>query len=356
MIARGAAHSGVRAVGLALTALLAASACAYSPSSPAPTNSPTAVVAEGVSLTRLQGPPGEIAQVAWVGDSLIIQVLDSSAAETGEPWSSRLWQLPLSRMTLRELPIAYDRACGLSAKYAIESPVRVSDTVLLFMQRCARLDMEGEPSAYHSATLMTFDLLTQRLAEGPHRMEVAVSPPLNTEVNGILIDPARGEMTVVQALDPQHNHVSGMDGEGARYLDHDALQIWGLSRSAAGMAAFIGRPASTDEPGTGKASLYVSAHNDLSEPREVMAGVQDLVGTAWSNDGHWVAFSAKFKGEYGLYVVQVETQEVRLVAEGRYWPTGSSWSPNSERIAQPYELPDGTWEIQILDVSRLLAK
>ena len=95
---------------------------------------------------------------------------------------------------------------------------------------------------------------------------------------------------------------------------------------------------------------------ELTRPREVLAGVQDLTGTAWSNDGQWVAFGAKFKNGYGLYVVRVETQEVRLVAEGRYWPTGSAWAPVGERIAQPYELPDGTWEIHILDVAALLAR
>jgi len=350
------AHSPVRVVALVLMAL-AGAACGYAPAPATPTNSPTPVLADGVVVTRLKGPPGEIAQVAWVGDSLILQVLDGAAAETGDPWSSRLWQLPLSRMALRELPIAYDRACGTAARHAIESPVRVNDHILMYMQRCARLDANGQPSAYHAATLMSFDLLTQRApAAEADRVDVPVSPPLNAEVNGIFIDRATGMVTVVEPSDPEHNHVSPMAGGAARYLDGGGLSIWGLSSAPDGRAAFIGRAAGGGEPGTGKASLYVADGPELARPREVLAGVQDLTGTAWSNDGQWVAFGGKFKGGYGLYVVRVETQEVRLVAEGRYWPTGSAWAPVGERIAQPYELPDGTWEIHILDVAALLAR
>src|SRR3990172_7756803 len=138
-------------------------------------------------------------------------------------------------------------------------------------------------------------------------------------------------------------------GDGHRYIDEQLYWFtrdgsdpfgvglplaYGPSWSPDGtQIAFIGSRA-TGTPLIGSALGVYLVKADGTGVRLLLEGFYDSAGLAFSPDGRWVAFPGRFgrrEGEeQGLWVVDVETGERRLVAEGVF--DAPRWSPDGQQI------------------------
>ena len=68
---------------------------------------------------------------------------------------------------------------------------------------------------------------------------------------------------------------------------------------------------------------------DGSQVREILTGISYPGTLSWSPDGKWIAFSATYENKRGIWLLEVDTETVRLISE-RAGPF--DWSPNSKQL------------------------
>lgn len=68
---------------------------------------------------------------------------------------------------------------------------------------------------------------------------------------------------------------------------------------------------------------------DGSQIREILTGISYPGTLRWSPNGKWIAFSATYENKRGIWLLEVDTETVKLVSE-RYGPF--DWSPNSKQL------------------------
>ncbi len=100
-----------------------------------------------------------------------------------------------------------------------------------------------------------------------------------------------------------------------------------------GRIAFIGSR-STGSPIVGSVHGAYLMNADATDVQLLLEGFYDSAGLSFSPDGRWLAFPGRFgqrEGqEQGFWVVEVETGERRLVAEGVFGVP--RWSPDGQQI------------------------
>jgi hypothetical protein len=335
-------------VALCVVAALAAASCG-----PEPT--------PGVTSRVVLNAGSGVKQVAWVGDWLVVQRYDNSV-DIGSSWTSRLFAVPVEGGSLRELPIPYSGKCERDGRFAFESPVRAEGDLMLYIELCASITPDGTPSLNHGGRVLLFDLGTRQPVPvfGGHEIRSGLTQPIpDWEVSGVALDlqnnrawvtvPAFAERGVLelQSLTP-----------GPPFAEPSLpfVQLWGLAASPdKSMIVFAARTEDLGPIGTQKATLYIAPYDDPAAYRQLLKlDSGGLLGSGWSFDGNWIAFLATIGGARGLYVMNVHTNEIKLIEKGSFHPTASSWSPTDLRIAVIDKADSENGTVRIFDLREAL--
>jgi WD40 repeat protein len=318
---------------------------------------PTPGVTSRVVLNAGSG----VKQVACVGDWLVVQRYDRSV-DIGSNWTSRLFAVPVEGGSLRELPIPYSGNCTPDGRFTFESPVRAEGDLMLYIERCASILPDGTPSLGHRGTSRLYDLDTRQPVPvfGGHEIRSGLTQPIaDWESDGVALDLQQNRAWVTVPAFAKRGVLELLSLTPGSSLGEPSLpfvQLWGLAASPdKSTIVFAARTEDLGPIGTQKATLYIAPYDDPTAYRPLLKLESGgLLGSGWSYDGNWIAFLATIGGARGLYVMNVHTNEIKLIEKGDFHPTASSWSPTDLRIAVIDKADSENRTVRIFDLREAL--
>ena len=276
------------------------------------------------NIRVVPSPEGLYSSPTWFGDWIIVQYaakLEKGLARIG------IWRLRTDGSEFERIELPNHASCGSDGLNGFLEPAVLPDGRLSYAVDCAPA---GDPFGARTH-LMAYDAETREVVQ-------LLNSSLPSEYVG----------TGGYAWDPQMTRM--IMGDGHRYIDE---QLYWFTREISepidvglplayapswspdgGRIAFIGSR-SKGSPVIDRTvhGIYL-INSDGTDVRLLLEGFDDSGGVSFSPDGRWLAFPGRFgqrEGEeQGLWLVDVETGERRLVAEGLIGVP--NWSPDGQRI------------------------
>ncbi len=138
-------------------------------------------------------------------------------------------------------------------------------------------------------------------------------------------------------------YVAAADGAGLRRLTerpgYDGMPTWSPDGR---WIAYVAEEA-------GQARLYRIP--PAGGPRELLLdfGPGGVYDPAWSPDGRYIAFESRVEGQMDLFLLEVETGEVRRLTETSWMEGLPAWSPDGRYLAYVAD-PDDNVDLYVLAV------
>jgi hypothetical protein len=270
-------------------------------------------------------PEGYYAYPTWWDGWIVVQY--EPVRRMAGAYSTRIWRLRTDGGEFEMIDLPNHPSCGEDGPNGFGSSTTLPDGRLGYDVGCRPAD-----DVWGSRThLMAYD-------GGSGEVEQVLNYPVpsgSVGTGGYAWNPEMTRMIMGNARPYIDEQLYWFTRDGSEPLDVGVPLAYGPSWSPDGtQIAFIGSRA----PGT---PLVGSVHGvylmkaDGTDVQRLLEGFYDSAGLAFSPDGRWVAFPGRFgrrEGEeQGLWVVDVETGERRLVAEGVF--DAPRWSPDGQKIA-----------------------
>ena len=326
--------------------LLTALGCTTAPGSLTPTE-----VIEPSKLGDLEyveSPAGLYGEVVWLDDeTLAVQYRTGLLGAL----STRIWRLAVDGGLFEELALPNHPSCGAQGQNGFQVPSRLPDGRMGYVVGC-----RTDPSVIEiSRFVMALDSKTgevEQLLDYP-------LPTFSVGTGGIVWNPAMNLAIMGNGRSFIDEQLSWYTKAGTEPIDVGLAQAYGPSWSPDGdQVAFIGSKEVGSPLTYSNLGLYVM-NAEGKDVRLILEGFHDASGVAWSPQGRWLAFPAAFgereEERYGLWMFDLELGQVRQVGEGSFGSV--SWSEDGQRIAvvqflgPPLESED---RVAILNVGPLL--
>ena len=304
-------------------------------------------VVQLASLEFIPSPSGSYGALAWLGEWIIVDY----EKELKDAYSGRIWRLRSDGSEFEMLDLPSHPTCDSDWIKAVMDPSVLPDGRFGYISRCRPPDdILGRTQfamAYNPESKEVEPLLDYSVAE------------FSIGTGGLVWNP---EMT------------RGIMGDGRRYieeqlqwftrdgpepLDVGLAQAYGAAWSPDGETiAFIGSKEQGSPRRLGDYELYLM-NKDGEEVRPIVEGFKATGGVSWSPDGRWLAFPAIFGeqegDDQGLWLTNPESGELRMIAEGGFGRP--AWSPDGRRLVVVEFLGPGQGRehrLVILDLSSTL--
>jgi len=324
---------------------LAAVACAGPLRSPGPSEMPE--TPEMAQLNYIQSPSGLYGESIWLDDeTLAVQFRTGFLGAL----STRIWRLSLNGRSFEEIELPKHPSCGSQGQNGFEVPSRLPDGRMGYIVGCA-VDSTSEIKRF----VMALNLDTgevEQLLEYP-------LPAFRVGSGGFEWNPTMDVGIMGDGRRYIEEQLYWYTREGTEPIDVGLVQAYGPTWSPDGeQIAFIGSKERGSPLTYSNLGLYLMSAEG-KQVRPVLEGFHDASGVSWSPQGRWLAFPGAF-GEreaetYGLWLFDLERNQVRQIAEGVFGLP--RWSADGQRIAVVQflgPLDDPEDRVAIVEVSPLL--
>ena len=236
---------------------------------------------------------------------------------------------------------------------------------LTIIQSVIGMDDEQFSQAWHEAILTSMlRPLGDRAAEAGRRViapddenELQVGPVLSPDGSRIAFLSSRSRFSIdLYIADATTGRIQRKLISTAADPHFDSLQFI----SSAGAWDPTGRRFAVAAIREGKPVIAVYNADNGDREREIdIAGVDEVFHPAWSPDGRQIAFSGLAGGYSDLWVIQVESGEVRKLTTDAFADLQPSWSPDGRRLVFATDrfsssldtLQFGEYELALMDVA-----
>ena len=301
-------------------------------------------------LGYIQTPGGRFGDVVWLDDeTLAVQYRTGLLGAL----TTRIWRLAVDGGFFEELALPNHPSCGAQGQNGFQAPSRLPDGRMGYVVGC-----RTDPSVFEiSRFVMALDSKTgevEQLLDYP-------LPTFSVGTGGFVWNPTMDVGIMGDARRYIAEQLYRYTTQGTESIDVGLVQAYGPSWSPDGdQVAFIGSKEEGSPLTYSNLGLYIM-NAEGKEVRLVLEGFHDASGVAWSPQGRWLAFPAAFgereEERYGLWLFDMELGQVRQIAEGSFGSV--SWSENGERIAVVQFLGpplEREHRVAILNVGPLLGK
>ena len=307
---------------LAASISLSALGCARFSESPSRTKVPEP--SKLAELEYIQSPQGLYGYLAWLDDETLAVQYRTGLLGALSP---RIWRLALDGQSFEMMDLPKHLSCGPDGENGYEAPERLPDGRMSYFVACRPKGDTFNIKYY----LMALDIRTgqvTQLLDYPMPESIVGTggfqwnPTMSTGLMG------NGNRFISEQL-------YRLSKDGWDQLDVGLAQAYGPSWSPDGdQVAFIGSTERGSPLTYSNLGLYLM-NAEGKEVRLILEGFHNASGVAWSPQGRWLAFPAAF-GEVeeegsGLWLIDLELGQVRQIAEGIFGSV--SWSEDGQRIA-----------------------
>ena len=307
-----------RVIFAALLGLISLAACS-SPGALPVNNTPVSQLA---TLEVIPSPTGSYGSLAWLGDWIFVDYEE----ELKDAFSARMWRLRPDGTEFEILDLPSESSCGSDWFKSVIAPSRLPDGRLGYIAFCGPPDdpliTRHFAMAYELGSGMAESLLDYSVAD------------FSIGTGGLVWNPemTRGIMGDGRAYIEEQ--LQWFTREGPEPLDVGLVQAYGADWSPDGETiAFIGSENQGSPRVLGDYELYLMNKNG-EQIRPIVEGFKASGGVSWSPDGRWLAFHAIFGEEegddQGLWLVNPESSELHMIAEGGFGIP--AWSPDGQRM------------------------
>src|SRR3970282_384771 len=306
---------------LMLLTLLQALGCTTAPGSLTPTEVPEPIKLG--DLVYIESPAGLYGAVVWLDDETL--AVQYSPGFLGA-LSTRIWRLAVDGRYFDEIELPDHLSCGPQGQNGFQAPSPMPDGRMGYVVGC-RID----PSVIEiSRFVMALDSKTgevEQLLDYP-------LPTFSVGTGGIVWNPAMNLAIMGNGRSFIEEQLSWFTKAGTEPIDVGLAQAYGPSWSPDGdQVAFIGSKEVGSPLTYSNLGLYVM-NAEGKDVRLILEGFHDASGVAWSPQGRWLAFPAAFgereEERYGLWLFDMELGQVRPIAEGSFGSV--SWSEDGQRL------------------------
>ena len=305
-------------IAAALLGLISLAAC----------SSPGAFPVNSTPVTRLASPEvipspsGSYGALAWLGDWIIVDFEE----ELKDAFSGRIWRLRSDGSEFEMLDLPAHSSCASNWIKGVMVPSQLPDGRLGYISLCRPPD----------------DILTTLQFAMAYAMEREEAEPLldysvadfSIGTGGLVWNPDMTRGIMGDGHRYIEEQLQWLTGEGKEPLDVGLVQAYGADWSPDGeMIAFIGSEKQGSPRVLGDYELYLMNKNG-EQIHPIVEGFKATGGVSWSPDGRWLVFPAIFGEEegddQGLWLVNPESGELRMIAEGGFGVP--AWSPDGLRM------------------------
>ena len=310
-----------------------------------PVNSTPVVQLAGLEV--VPSPSGSYGALAWLGNWIVVDYEE----ELKDAFSGRIWRLRPDGSEFEMLDLPAHSSCASDCIKGVMVPSELPDGRMGYISLCRPPD----------------DILTTLQFAMAYDMESEeVEPLLDYSVadftigtGGLVWNPrmTRGIMGDGHAFIEEQ--LQWFTREGPEPLDVGLVQAYGAAWSPDGETiAFIGSENQGSPRVLGDYELYLMSKNG-DQIRPIVEGFKATGGISWSPDGRWLVFPAIFGEEegddQGLWLIDPEFGDLRMIAEGGF--SVPAWSPDGQRFVVVQFLgpaSDREHRLVILDVGSIL--
>ena len=317
MTRMGLRHPG-RMVVAASLALLGLVAC----SSPGGSLVNSTPVIQLASLEVLLSPGGLFGEVAWLGDWIVVDY----GEELKNIFGIGIWRLRPDGTEFEILDLPPHSSCGADWFQAVMASSQLPDGRLGYIAFCRPPDDILGKMQF----AMAYDMENQQAEQ---LLGYSVSE-FGLGTGGLVWNP---QMTLGLMGDGSayiEEQLQWFTREGMEPLDVGLVQAYGAAWSPDGKTiAFIGSEEQGSPRVLGDYELYLM-NKDGEQIRPIVEGFKASGGVSWSPDGRWIVFPAIFGeqegDDQGLWLINPESGDLRMIAEGGF--SVPAWSRDSKRM------------------------
>jgi len=275
-------------------------------------------------LWVVPSPEGGYAYPTWWNEWIVVQYEPKGAVASAA--SAGIWKLRADGSEFAMIDLPNHPSCGLDGLNGFLAPATLPDGRLGYAVDCSP---KGDPFGART-NLMAYEAVSGRVEQ----LLDYPSPNEYVGTGGYAWSPEMTKMIM---------------GNGHRYIDEQLFwftqESWEPADVGLPLAyspswspdgrriAFIGSSA-TGTPLIGSALAVYLMDAQGKGVRPLVEGFYDAPGLSFSPDGRWLALSGRFgpreADRQDLWVVDVETGELRLVAEGVFGVP--RWSPDGKQL------------------------
>lgn len=305
-----------------------------------------------VSLMPVPVPPeSKLFSIAWLDDGLVVHV-GSQHEATVRAW--RLWRVRPDGSAGEPFTVPMRPGCQ---RQSVEHLTRLPDGRLGYIVRCfpnaesityQLYMMAYDPRTGAAEQLLSYPLPSATVGKGGYAWDPAMRRGITNDGVGLREQlywfTRAGWEPLDMGLSEAYGTSWSPDGRQIAFLGARHQGLAGIARADAVFELFV-----MQADGTGL--------------RPLVTNIQYGAATAWSPDGRWLVFTGRVRsllsGTWGLWLVDVSSGRLRLIAPGRF--AFPAWSPDGRRLAVAERIgpPPNEYDehrLVMIDVSELVQR